>query len=117
MLCGIARSVLTCRWRRQKLRRNCLFNCQLGMTSWMSGLLCCCGGEMKAKSRRRWKQAALLACLLALTACESVQTTQGGVVGVGRQQRMAVSAEQVDQSARQEYVQVLVEERKKGNLN
>lgn len=57
------------------------------------------------------------AAVLLLASCETVQTTQGGAVAVGRQQRMAISAEQVEQSARQQYAQVLAEERQKGNLN
>ena len=60
---------------------------------------------------------AVAATVLLLASCETVQTTQGGTVGVGRQQRMAISAEQIDQSARQQYEQVLAEERQKGNLN
>lgn len=59
---------------------------------------------------------AMVAVIL-LVSCETVQTTQGGAVGVGRQQRMAISAEQIEQSARQQYAQVLTEERQKGNLN
>lgn len=59
---------------------------------------------------------AMVAVIL-LVSCETVQTTQGGAVGVGRQQRMAISAEQIEQSARQQYAQVLAEERQKGNLN
>jgi predicted Zn-dependent protease len=59
----------------------------------------------------------LLAATLALVSCETVQTTQGGAVGVERQQRMAVSSQEIDQSARQEYAQVVAEENKKGALN
>jgi predicted Zn-dependent protease len=59
----------------------------------------------------------LLAATLVLVSCETVQTTQGGAVGVERQQRMAVSSQEIDQSARQEYAQVVAEENKKGALN
>jgi len=54
---------------------------------------------------------------LALTACESVQTTQGGAVGVTRTQSMALSAQEIDSAAVKEYAQVLDEQRKKGALN
>lgn len=54
---------------------------------------------------------------LALGACETVQTTQGGVVGVDRQQRMAVSAGQIEEMADQQYDQVLAEAKKQGKLN
>jgi len=59
----------------------------------------------------------LAATALALTACESVQTTQGGTVGVTRTQSMALSAQEIDNAAVKEYAQVLDEQRKKGALN
>lgn len=61
--------------------------------------------------------AALLISALALIACETVNTTQGGLVGVDRQQRMALSAQEMDASASKQYAQVLEEQRKKGALN
>jgi len=63
------------------------------------------------------KRAALLATALALVSCQAVQTTQGGAVGIDREQRMAVSAQQIDQTATKEYGQVLAAERQKGTLN
>lgn len=57
------------------------------------------------------------AALLGLVACETVQTTQGGVVGVDRQQRMAISAEQIDQAARAQYTELIAQEKQKGTLN
>jgi Zn-dependent protease with chaperone function len=57
------------------------------------------------------------AILLALSACQTVQTTQSGVVGVQRQQAMLVSAEQVNQDAQKAYRQVLGEAQKKKTLN
>ncbi len=59
----------------------------------------------------------IAATALALTACESVQTTQGGTVGVTRTQSMALSAQEIDSAAVKEYAQVLDEQRKKGALN
>src|SRR5712671_7867752 len=61
-------------------------------------------------------------CLLAamaLTACETVQTTQGGAVGVERRQSMSslVSSSQMDRSAAQAYRQVIAEAGKKNQLN
>jgi len=69
------------------------------------------------KFKTMLKQAALASSLLALTACETVQTTQGGVVGVNREQRMAVSAEALEQAAREQYAQLIAEEGRKGTLN
>ncbi len=54
---------------------------------------------------------------LFLGACETVQTTRSGVVGVDRQQRMAVSAEAIEQASRQQYAQVMAAAQKKGLLN
>lgn len=60
----------------------------------------------------------MLCCALAgLTACETVQTTQGGVVGVQRPQRMMVSSADMNQSAQAEYNQLMGAERQKGALN
>lgn len=54
---------------------------------------------------------------LALAACETVQTTQGGAVGVAREQRMAVSAGTIEQASRQQYAELMQQERAKGALN
>jgi len=61
-----------------------------------------------------------LLCFLAaatVLGCQSVETTQPGVVGVDRNQRMMVSAEQVNQSAQQAYAQVLAEAKKQNALD
>jgi predicted Zn-dependent protease len=63
------------------------------------------------------KQLVLAVSLAMIGACQTVQTTQGGVVGVDRPQRMAVSSSEVDQAASQEYAQMMAGERKKGELN
>ncbi|MGV8900518.1 MAG: M48 family metallopeptidase [Burkholderiaceae bacterium] len=54
---------------------------------------------------------------LVLASCSTVQTTQGGAVGVGRTQRMSVSESQIEQAAREQYAEVLADARKKGTLN
>ncbi|HYM47722.1 MAG TPA: M48 family metalloprotease, partial [Burkholderiaceae bacterium] len=61
----------------------------------------------------------LFAVVTLLTACETVQTTQPGAVGVTRQQQVSsvVSAKEVEQAAAQQYAQVLSEAQKKGLLN
>ncbi|OWW18960.1 M48 family metallopeptidase [Noviherbaspirillum denitrificans] len=63
------------------------------------------------------KQALAAVGLMALVACETVQTTQSGAVGVDRQQHMAVPAEALEQAAREEYAKLMAEERSKGALN
>ena len=67
------------------------------------------------------KVAASVAVLTVLTAigCQSVQTTQGGVVGVDRKQSMTslVSEKEVEQQANQEYSQLMAQAQKKGLLN
>ena len=55
--------------------------------------------------------------LLALVSCQTVQTTQSGVVGVNREQRMAVPAEALEQAAREQYAALMAQERQKGTLN
>jgi predicted Zn-dependent protease len=57
--------------------------------------------------------------LAALCGCQTVQTTQGGAVGVERKQSMSfmVSSADMDRSAAQAYAQVLSDARKKGQLN
>ena len=64
-----------------------------------------------------FKHLLLAMAALSLVACETVQTTQSGVVGIDRKQRMAVSSQELDQSAQQQYAQLLAEEQKKGTLN
>jgi predicted Zn-dependent protease len=65
---------------------------------------------------RTWLVALALA---ALCGCETVQTTQGGVVGVERKQSMSslVSASQMDRSAADAYAKVLSDARNKNQLN
>lgn len=55
--------------------------------------------------------------VLILAGCETVQTTQGGVVGVDRQQRMAVSAEEIEQASQKQYAEVMADAQRKGQLN
>lgn len=59
----------------------------------------------------------MISALVAVTACETVQTTQAGVVGVDRQQRMAVSETQIEQAATKQYAELMAQQEKKGTLN
>jgi predicted Zn-dependent protease len=61
----------------------------------------------------------LLVATVALfaTACQTVQTTQPGAVGVQRKQHMMVSEEQVEKGAQVAYQQELDKARQKGALN
>jgi len=63
------------------------------------------------------KHILLSAAVLTLASCQTVQTTQGGVVGVDRQQMMAVSSAEIEQAAAKEYAQLVTEERRKGELD
>ena len=66
----------------------------------------------------RFLRVLVVAAMAAMAAgCQTVQTTQKGTVGVDRTQRMAVSAEAIEQSANKQYAQVLAEAEKKGKLN
>jgi predicted Zn-dependent protease len=75
---------------------------------------------MKLASTSQWLQAlSIAASAVMLAACQTVQTTQGGEVGVDRKQTMTslVTSEQVERQAAQEYAQVLAQAQKKGLLN
>ncbi len=60
----------------------------------------------------------LIALAAALSAgCQTVDTTKGGVVGVDRDQRMMVSAEEVNAGSAKAYAQMMAEAQKKGILD
>ena len=59
----------------------------------------------------------LVAAALVLPACQSVQTTQAGAVGVDRSQAMLVSSAEIEQASAQQYQQVLAAAREKDALN
>ena len=50
-------------------------------------------------------------------ACQTVQTTQGGAVGVQRSQLMMVSAQEIEQASSQQYQEMLAEARRKNALD
>ncbi len=74
---------------------------------------------MKSGLIRGFFRLLLLGTLSVLAACQSVQTTQPGMVGVERKQTMArmLSSNQVNGGAEKAYQQVLQEARKKNLLN
>ncbi len=81
---------------------------------------------LRFTSSRRQHQAAsvirrITALLLAavLTACSTVQTTQPGLIGIDRKQKMSplVTEKQLNEGAVQAYAQVLAKEKKAGTLN
>ncbi|HEY8508637.1 MAG TPA: M48 family metallopeptidase [Steroidobacteraceae bacterium] len=59
----------------------------------------------------------VVVCTLGMSACETVQTTSPGAVGIQRKQRMLVSEEQVEKGAAEAYAQELSKAREKGVLN
>lgn len=66
----------------------------------------------------RLLRAALLCCAVALLpACQTVQTTSPGAVGVERKQKMMVSEQDVEKGAEQAYAQELQKAREAGKLN
>lgn len=67
----------------------------------------------------RMRAAAVLFIVLGAVGCQSVETTEGGVVGVERRQQMSsmVSSKEIEQQAAQEYGQLMAAAQKKGLLN
>lgn len=66
---------------------------------------------------RALKLAVTAAGAFLLSACQTVQTTGGGAVGVDRSQMMMVSAAEVEQASGKQYQQIMAEARQKGVLN
>ena len=58
-----------------------------------------------------------LALTVPLAGCETVHTTESGAVGVGRTQRMMISAEEINAGAVQSYRETMQEASGKGLLN
>ncbi len=76
--------------------------------------------SFKRTSLQRLKLTTAAACVAALAlvaACQTVQTTSAGAVGVERKQQMIVSTEQVDQAAAQAYAQELQKARTSNALD
>jgi predicted Zn-dependent protease len=63
---------------------------------------------------RHWLTVGVACCL---AACQTVQTTNPGAVGVNRKQHMLVSEEQVEEGSKVAYDQELEKARKAGELN
>lgn len=61
--------------------------------------------------------ASMLAAAILSAACQTVQTTQAGAVGVERRQSMLVSSEEVEQASAKAYQDVLQQAKAKGALN
>jgi len=70
-----------------------------------------------AKNHRRLVVQLVLPLTLFVSACQSVHTTQGGTVGVNRSQYMMVSAQELDQQAAKQYLQVTTQAQKEHELN
>lgn len=73
--------------------------------------------EADGVARQCARLAVLAASSLCLLACQTVQTTHSGAVGVERTQRMAISSERIDGEARQQYQQIIQAEQRKNRLN
>lgn len=60
-----------------------------------------------SRQRRRVGAVVLLTCALLVAACQTVQTTRPGVVGITREQSMVVSAEEIEAASVQAYSKML----------
>jgi Zn-dependent protease with chaperone function len=66
----------------------------------------------------QWRRLiALLFVGLVLTGCKTENTTQTGVVGVNREQRMAISSATMASAASKQYAQVMADAQEKDKLN
>jgi predicted Zn-dependent protease len=72
---------------------------------------------MKLPSVRFKPWLVLLPATLVLAACQSVQTTQSGTVGVERRQSMVLTSAEVNRASAQTYQKTLQEAARKGALN
>ncbi len=70
---------------------------------------------MRTRRILDWLTAA--AVTIVLSACQSVQTTRGGAVGVDRSQSMMVPSKDIEQASAQQYQQVLATAKEKNALN
>ena len=61
--------------------------------------------------------ASVTALAFTLVSCQSVKTTSAGMVGVDREQRMAISAQAIEESANKQYAQLMAQADKKGTRN
>lgn len=61
--------------------------------------------------------AGILVATLGLSACQTIQTTQGGAVGVDRQQFSMVSAKEVEQASAKAYSEIIAKAQAEGKLN
>lgn len=66
---------------------------------------------------RQWPIVFVLLCMMALGACQTVQTTRSGTVGVERRQAMMLSPEEVNRGAEKAYQQTMAQAARKGALN
>ncbi len=74
------------------------------------------GGDHRMQSILKIALPVLLAGTIT-TACQTVQTTHGGAVGVQRSQLMMVSAQEVEQASNRQYQQMVTEARRKNALD
>lgn len=75
-------------------------------------------GQQPRQGRHRQYHLALAFALgILVSACQTVQTTQPGTVGITRQQSMAVSAQEIDAASAQAYTKQVQEAARKQQLN
>lgn len=75
------------------------------------------GRGAKTGSYRRFRLSLALAMGLLVSACQTVQTTQPGTVGITRTQSMAVSSREIDAASAQAYSKMVQEAARKQQLN
>jgi predicted Zn-dependent protease len=59
----------------------------------------------------------IVATIFGVTSCQSVKTTNSGLVGIEREQRMAISSQAIEKSAGEQYAKLMAQADKKGKRN
>ncbi len=72
---------------------------------------------MKSRRYQRIRWAAVIVAGYLVAACQTVQTTQPGAVGITRTQSMAVSAQEIEKASAQSYSKMIKEADSRNTLN
>src|SRR5690606_8973047 len=128
----VRKSVVRCRWHARRLdqrrdlghhRRRLDLHAGIAFRPDRSDVVVAGLARLRRAARGEHMNKAMMQALAAmaaatlLSACQTVQTTAGGEVGVSRNQLMMVSAAEVEQASARQYGEVIAQAREQGVLN